>query len=163
MVNYRVNWQTGATSEHGYRRRVHSYAELPDLEAREARIKPFHARAKMDHLIAAALNAEGFPTARGQPFTKDLVWMLREGWQLLSVQPKRASLLRHEDGSYTVAGAAQVLGVYPGTIYAWLDNEKLKGHQLGKATPWKIPLADEDIAHRRSTLERAKRSKKEAL
>lgn len=163
MLHYRVNWQTGASSEHSYRRSVRSYDDHPDRAALEARLKELHAETKMDHEMAAALNAEGFKTARGQAFSKNLVWMLRAKWGLPSVQATPASRLRFDDGSYTVQGVAQLLGVFPGTIYTWLNKGKLKGHQLTKATSWKIPLSDEDIAYWQSYISRVNRSKKEAL
>jgi len=162
MVCFRVNWQTGATSEHAYRRRVQSYREHPDLEALEVRVRQLHGEDKMDHEMAEVLNAEGFTSARGRPFNNQLIWLLRKQWSLPTVQPKRSTRLQWEDGSYTVEGAAQVLGVFPGTVYKWLRQGKLQGHQLARGTPWKIGLTEEEIAQWRAYVKRVRRSNKEA-
>lgn len=161
-VWFRVNWQTGATREHTYRRRVRSYAEHAELEALEQRLRQLHGHVKMDHEIAAALNAEGFRTTRGGDFSGQVVWLLRQRWKLPAVEPKRASRLGWEDGAYTVEGAAQALGVFPGTIYKWLRMGKLEGHQRAKGMSWEIYLEEEDLAAWRSYVERVRRSKREA-
>ena len=80
-VWFRVDWQTGATREHTYRRRVRSYAEHAELEALEQRLRQLHGHVKMDHEIAAALNAEGFRTTRGGDFSGQVVWLLRQRWK----------------------------------------------------------------------------------
>ena len=57
--------QTGATSEHAIRRRVHTYRDHFDLEPLRQRVAALNAAGKMDKEIAAVLNREGFVAARG--------------------------------------------------------------------------------------------------
>ena len=52
---------------------------------------------------------------------------------------------RWEDGSYSVQGAANAIGVSPGTIYKWLKTERINGEQTRKGTPWRIFLSDREI------------------
>ena len=70
--------------------------------------------------------------------------------------------MRLEDGTYSVEGAAQAIGVFPGTIYKWLRTGRLEGHQLRKGTPWKVHLTPEDINELQNYVKRVRRSKKEA-
>jgi DNA invertase Pin-like site-specific DNA recombinase len=161
-VWFQINWQTGATSEHWYARRVISYEDYADLELVEQRVRQLNAEQKMDAEIAAILNAEGFRTARGHPFSGPILWLLRERWDLPAVKPNGENPLRWEDGTYSVEGAAVVIGVFPGTIYKWLKTDLLQGYQLAKGMPWKIPLTEEQIASLKDYLERVRRSKKEA-
>jgi DNA invertase Pin-like site-specific DNA recombinase len=163
-VCFRVNWQTGATSEHEYRRRVQSYRDHPDREALEQRVRQLHTEEKLDREMADILNAEGFRTARGCSFSSELIWLLRKQWALPAVGPKKQeSTLRWEDGSFTVEGAAHILGVFPGTVYKWLLRGQMKGHQVARGTPWRICLNDEEISHWDAYIKRVRRSKKEAL
>ena len=83
---YQINWQTGASSEHRLRRKVMRLEEHPYLEALQQRLQALSDEQKMDAEIAAILNAEGFLTARAQPFTAHNVWRLRQLWQLSSIE-----------------------------------------------------------------------------
>jgi len=109
-VWFQVNWETGAISEHGYIRRVTSYADFVDTERLYQRIRELHAEQKMDEEIAATLNAEGFRTPHHQSFTSQLLWILRKELGLPSVIHQGFISERWEDGSYSVYGAAKALG-----------------------------------------------------
>ncbi|MBI3976808.1 MAG: recombinase family protein [Chloroflexi bacterium] len=141
---FQLNWQTGATSEHWLVRRVQAYPQHADLERLQARVRALNANEQLDDAIAAALNAEGFQTARGQAFTGGLIWILRKRWGIPTVNPAR-NPERWPNGSYSVQSAARVLGVYPGTIFQWLRRGRLQGRQLGPGLPWQIPLTDDQI------------------
>jgi excisionase family DNA binding protein len=160
-VWFQINWQTGATSEHWYTRRVRGYTDYADLEGLQQRVRELHAEQKMDDEIAATLNAEGFRTAHQQAFTGQLVWLLRKQWGLPTVNANVNTPARWEDGTYSVEGAAAALGVFPTTIYKWLRTGRIQGHQLAKGTPWKISLTDEQITSLRAYVQRVRRSKKE--
>jgi len=162
QVWFQINWQTGATSEHGYTRRVRGYTDYADLEGLQQRARELHAQRKMDDEIAATLNAEGFRTAHQQAFTGKLMWLLRKQWGLPAVKANGPYPLRWEDGAYSVEGAAAALGVFSSTIYKWLKSGLLHGHQLAKGMPWKISLTEEQITSLRAYVQRVRRSKKEA-
>lgn len=166
-VWFRVNWQTGATSEHWLRRRVQSYADHPQLEYLEQRVRELNAAQKMDEEIAAILNEEGVRPSRGRAFSGGLVWVVRQRWQIPTVKEngKEPNPLRWKDGTYSIEGVAKAVGVIMGTVYKWVREGRLAATQLTKGMPWKIKLTDEEIAslHERvRRVRRVKRSKKEA-
>jgi hypothetical protein len=163
-VWFQINWQTGATSEHWLTRNVSAYRDYADLARLQGRLRELNAAQKMDAEIAATLNAEGFQTAHGYPFTGQLVWRLRKKWGLptVSVKTTATNPPRWDDGTYSVEGAAAALGVFPGTVYHWLKVGRLEGHQLAKGMPWQIPLTDEEVDDLRVYVARARRSKMEA-
>lgn len=161
-VCFRIHWQTGAVTEHIYMRRVRSYAEHADWEALQRRVRQLHSEQKMDDEIAVVLNKEGFLTTKLEPFNSNSVWLIRKHLDLPPVIPTSSHPLRWEDGTYSVQGAAQELGVYPGTIYKWLATGCLEGHQQRKGTPWKIVLTSEKIESLQTYLLKARRSRSKA-
>jgi excisionase family DNA binding protein len=161
QVWVQINWQTGAVTEHWYKRRVISYDQHPDREALEQRLRQLHAQQKMDKEMAATLNEEGFETTTRQPFDVQTVWLLRQRWHLSAAKPNGPHPERWEDGTFSVEGAAAVLGVHPSTIYKWLRRGQLKGEQLGKGLPWKIPLTEQQIVEWQAYIAQHRRSKKQ--
>ena len=161
-VWFQINWQTGAVTEHWYKRCVRSYDEHPDLAEIEQRIRDLHGQQKLDDEIAAILTEEGFQTTKHTPFNSDAVWLLRKRLKLPSVIRQRSHPLRWEDGTYSIAGAAKELGVFPGTIYKWLKAGRLEGYQLRKGTSWKVILTEDKIEELHDHLNRVRRSKREA-
>jgi excisionase family DNA binding protein len=162
-VWFQINWQTGATSEHHYTRRVRSYADYVDLPQLEQRIRQLHAEGKMDEDIAATLNAEGFRPPHRQPFTSKLLWILRKQMGLPTVVHQGVLPDRWEDGAYSVIGAAKRLGVYTGTIYTWVYGGRLPATQVGKGTPYRISLDEDKIAELLIHLDQVRRSKRKAV
>lgn len=162
-VWFQIHWQTGALTEHWYTRRVRGYTDYADTERLYQRIRELHAEQKMDEEIAASLNAEGFQTPHHQPFTNKLLWILRKQLGLPSVIPQGFVPERWEDGTYSVEGAAKVVGVFKGTIYTWIYGGRLQAHQVSKGTPWKISLDEEKIASLQARLKSMNRSKEKAL
>jgi len=162
QVWFQINWQTEAVSEHGYKRRVPSYAAHADLAAIRQRVEQLHAEHKLDAEIAQALRAEGFLTTKGQPFNSRAIWFLRKQWGLPAVIPNGPHPPRWEDGSYSVEGVAEAIGVFPGTIYRWLKVGRLVGRQLQKGSPWQVLLTPEDINALKDHVRRVRRSRKAA-
>lgn len=160
---FQINWQTGATSEHWFIRPVVSYDEYADLEAVEQRVRELLIEHKKDPEIADILNAEGFRTARRQLFNNETVCTLRKRWGLLAARRSGPHPLQWEDDTYSVSGAAEVLGVTPGTIYNWLRSGRLEGYQPAKRMPWRIELTEEKIAALRAKRRPYNSSKREAL
>lgn len=161
QVWFQVNWQTGAVSEHWYKRRVSSYDNHADLELIEERVRQLHAQQKMDKEIAEVLNTEGFRTTLGQLFNGNAIWLLRKRWNLPSVNPTGSNPTQWDDGAYSVEGLAALLDVFPGTVYQWLRKGRISGRQLGKGTPWKLYLSQDDIDTLRQQIRRVNHSKKE--
>lgn len=164
---YQINWQTGATSEHRLRRKVMCNEEHPQLDALQQRMHELCDGNQQDAEIATLLNTEGFLTARAQPFTGKNVWCLRQQWQLPS--SKEAGNHHHppqwSDGTYSIAGVAEAVGVTVGTVFKWVRQARIQGQQLAKGMPWKISLTEGQILslqHYVKRVRRVKRSTREA-
>ena len=114
LVWMRITWQTGATSEHRLRRSVQGYAHYANTAELERRIRELNAAGMMDREIAAVLNAEGISTAHGTPrsWAKTSISAASVG---VSARSRSTAWMqthsRWPDGSYSVQGAADALGV----------------------------------------------------
>ena len=164
QVVMRIGWATGALSEHRLRRNVQAYdgyAQLPDLERR---IRELNAGQKLDAEIAGILNQEGFISARGLPFSSDLVHMLRHRWAIptVKINGKDCNPPRWSSGAYSVQGAAAVLGVTAQTVFKWIGRGRLKGRQLKKGMPWQIELEDEQVEALKAMIQRKSLPRKRA-
>lgn len=158
----KIVWQTEAVSEHWYNRRVRSYDEYAFSERIYQRIRELHAQGKLDDEIATELTAEGLQGPKGCVFSHGTIWLLRQKMQLPAVVPTGTHLpAQWEDGVYSVQGAAEAIGVYPGTIYKWLKTGRVHGRQIQKGMPWKVFLSEAAITLLRNYVQRARRSKKE--
>lgn len=164
QVWMRIIWQTGATSEHLLQRRVNSYAECATAEQLEQRVRDLNAEGRMDREVAEVLNAERIMSARGVPFRGETVHLLRKQWGIRTakINGGDANPARWPDGSYSVQGVAEALGITAQTVFKWLRKGRLAGQQLVKGQPWQIQLADEQIAVLRMQVRRTTRSRKEA-
>jgi hypothetical protein len=143
QVWIKILWQTGAVSEHSMPRPVQSYnSDYSDLDYLRKRIFQLNAQGLMDKQVAAALNEEGVVSARRRPFTYENVWLLRQRWGLPAVKlnPTGSNPSRWPDGSYSVQGAAAVIGVTPQVIFKYLAKGLLKGRQIAKGNLGKSTL-----------------------
>ncbi len=146
----KIVWQTGAISEHWYDRRVRSYDEYTLSNRIYQRIRELHDQGKIDDEIAAQLTAEGLYGPKGCEFTKGTIWLLRQKMGLPATSPNGPLPAQWEEGIFSVQGAAEAVGVYPGTIFKWLRTGRIHGEQLRKATPWKVYLSPSEIVELRS-------------
>ncbi len=162
-VWFQINWQTGAVSEHTYVRRVRSYTDYANREQLDRRIRELHAEQKHDREIAEALNGEGFQTTKCGPFSGKTIWLLRKELGLPTIRANGPHPLQWEDGTYSVEGAAQAVGVTVGAIHKWLRNGRLVGYQLHKGAPWHISLTEEQITELQAYVGRVRRSRREAV
>jgi DNA invertase Pin-like site-specific DNA recombinase len=164
MVWVRVLWQTGAATEHWVMRYTQSYKESAHTDQLEKRIRDLNAAGSMDAQIAAALNAEGLPNSRGGTFDHGTIHLLRQRWGIPTVKINGISENppRWPDGSYSVQGAAQSLGVTAQTIFKWLSKGRIQGRQLTRGQPWQIDLADSEIQQLRDQVRRTNPSRKTA-
>jgi DNA invertase Pin-like site-specific DNA recombinase len=160
----KILWQTGATSEHAFVRRVRAYRDTADLDGLRRRIADLNGAGAMDKEVANVLNQDGFLTARGGAFTGGNVWLLRNRWSIPTVKINgvEANPPRWADGRWSVQGAATELGATPQTIFHYLARGLLVGHQLAKGQPWQIDLSPEQIDRLRAHVQRMRRSRKEA-
>ena len=117
QVWVRIVWQTGAVTEHRLQRQVRAYAEYADLERLEQRVRDLNSAGNMDHEIATILNSEGLATARGLPFSGEVVHLLRKRWEITTVKINGNGFnpARWPDGSYSVQGAVSPATVAIGT------------------------------------------------
>jgi DNA invertase Pin-like site-specific DNA recombinase len=165
QVCIRIVWQTGAVSEHRLRRRVQGYDDHADLDQLEQRVRTLNAEGRMDGEVAEVLNAEGFVSAHGTAFDHGLVHLLRKRWDIPTVkingvEPNPA---RWPDGSYSVQGAAQALGITVQTVFKWLKRGWLSGHQLARGMPWQVTLEDARLPELRALAQRNRPSRRKVL
>lgn len=166
QVWVKIHWQTGATTEHGVRRRVQDYRRYADRERLEQRVRELNAEHKMDAEIAACLNEEGFVSAQGRPFQGGVIHLLRQRWQIPTVKINgtyQENPRQWPDGSYSVRGVAEALEISPVTVFVWLRRGRLPGEQLAKGMPWQIRLSEERIAELKQQVRRIGRFNKEVL
>jgi hypothetical protein len=124
-----------------------SYREHGSAERLQARLGQLHADRRTDVQVAAVLNAEGYRTSSGQPFRGKNVWYLRQLWGLPSEQTDEMTSdgLRWSDGSYTVRGVMQAVGVSKATVHRWLAQGRLQGGHLGPHRLWRMQLTSSQL------------------
>jgi DNA invertase Pin-like site-specific DNA recombinase/uncharacterized protein YndB with AHSA1/START domain len=167
-IRYRIVWQTGAMTEGSVRRNVHRYADYPRWAELEARVRALNALEKTDAEIAAVLNEEGFPSARGRRFSGHQVWLLRQHFQVPATKENGndPNPPCWRDGTYSVKGLAEAVGVAVGAVYHWARRGQVSGHQSAKGMPWKLSITSADIEDLKRYVQRVRRTKrshKEAL
>jgi hypothetical protein len=164
---FKINWQTGATTEHWIKRRTTSYQEQADLEQLQARVRTLNAEGKPDDEIAATLAKEGYRTTKGGEITKLSVCHMRKIWRIRANRQYEDghNPQRWEDGTYSVQGAAEAIGVKASTVHRWLQGGLLDARQSGKGGAWKIRLTEEQISCLREYARQpqAKRQRKKLL
>lgn len=160
----RIIWQTGAASEHWVQRRVQGYAQHADQDRLRERIAELNRLKKLDAEIAAILNREEFLTAHGPPFSGKMIHLLRKKWEIptVKINGSAANPAQWSDGSYSVQGAAAMIGITPQTIFDWLRKGWVTGRQLTKGMPWQISLSPDQAVVLRARARRTTRFAGEA-
>ena len=163
-VSLRVTWQTGCVSEHIVRRRVQSYSIFTPTNRLEKRIRQLAMSGMFDREIAENLNKEQFVSARGVPFQSNNVHLLRKrfGIRTAKINGIENNPARWPDGTYSIKGAAEALGITTQTVFKWLHKGRLTGKQNRPGQPWKIQLSPAKIRALKSRVRRIKQSKTEA-
>ncbi len=143
---------------------MQSYAGCASADQLKRRVRELNAEGRMDHEVAQVLNAKRIMSARGVPFRGETVHLLRKQWGIRTAKINGAdpNPPRWPDGSYSVQGAAEALGVTAQTVFKWLRKGCLVGRQLAKAQPWQISVTDEQIAALRAPAQRSSPSNMEA-
>jgi hypothetical protein len=164
---FKINWQTGATTEHWIKRRTTSYREHADLEPMQARVRTLNAEGKTDNEIAAMLASEGYRTTKGGQINSVSVYRMRKCWGICANRQYEdgRNPQKWEDETYSVQGAATVIGVKASTMHRWLRGGLLDARQSGKGGAWKIRLTAEQISCLREYAQQpqAKRQRKTLL
>jgi DNA invertase Pin-like site-specific DNA recombinase/ribosomal protein L34E len=138
-----VLWHTGATSE------VRVPRPRPGCRTPEAarrRIQEL-AQSMSDDQIAATLNAEGLPTAKGGAWNQARVRVVRSKWRIASQKPyPPRQILPRNQGCCSATEAAAQLRVSPGMICEWYRRGRLVGYQERKRTGVWVRLTAADLA-----------------
>ena len=123
---------------------MQSYRAHADADRIRNRIIELNGAQKMDEEIATILNDEGLRTAHGPAFSGNMVHVLRKRWGITTVKINgtAANPQRWSDGSYSVQGTAEILGITSQTIFDWLR----KGWALGPAARQGYAVANFFIA-----------------
>jgi hypothetical protein len=82
-------------------------------------------------------------------------------WFIFSASVGRSRRSR-SNGSYSVQGAAALLGITPQTIFDWLRKGWLRGQQLARGMPWQISLSPQQAEALRGRVRRTNRFNGEA-
>jgi DNA invertase Pin-like site-specific DNA recombinase len=106
-VTVHLHWSLGTVTEHRLRRPVRAWDQLASTAEVRQRLEAWQAAGWPSRRMAAELNAAGYPTPQGKPFTAESVRQLRARWGLGAQQAspsqgiagKRAEAGREHRGS----------------------------------------------------------------
>jgi DNA invertase Pin-like site-specific DNA recombinase len=159
QVWLQINWQTGATTQQWVPRHITRYGERTDVERLRQRLHALKATGLHDRAIAARLNTEDFCTGTGGPFTQGIIWSLRKRWGIAVARPVRTRgvQLQWPDGSYTLAGVADAVGVHLRTVHTWVARGMLETRQVYRRGPLKIAVSAEQLRALREYVARVRR------
>lgn len=136
-----LHWTSGARSRLVVSRPVRAYRALGRYPQLIERLRALAAERLTDKQIAARLEAEGLRPARGRHFHPKSIWLLREehgiGAGSLTPPPVRTGTRR-----FTVHGLARELRIFPGTVYHWLLDGRLRSTQSTPGAAHVIDLTD---------------------
>ncbi|HKX31567.1 MAG TPA: hypothetical protein VJ302_28020 [Blastocatellia bacterium] len=157
-VWFKINWRTGATTEHRIKRRTGSYREQADVESLRRRIGELNADGKHDPEIAVILKAEGYRTARGGEISHYGVCRLRHRWGIRANRAYEAGYnpQKWDDGTFSVRGAALAIGIAESAVHVWLRRGLLRRTQSVKGAPWRITLTEEEVSRLREYAEQSR-------
>jgi excisionase family DNA binding protein len=155
-----IHWQSGARTVHDIARLWVSYQAYSGSDRLQERLCQLHAERQTDAQMAATLNAEGYHTPSGRRFRGKNVWYLRQLWGMPGERASEMTSdgLRWANGSYTVRGLGQALGVPKSTVHRWLKQGRIEGAHLAPGRLWRIQLTDAQIHALRGQVSRATRT-----
>ncbi len=162
QVWLQINWQTGARTEQWTPRRISRYRDQAGIENLRQRLHALKSEGLTDEIIATRLSAEGYTTSQGDALTGGAVWYLRQRWQIASARQERQQGSRQQwpDGSYTLAGAAEIIGVHCRTVHTWIERGMIVPSQAYKGGALKIALSKEQIETLRDYVVRVRRPRR---
>ncbi|MGH7105294.1 MAG: recombinase family protein [Acetobacteraceae bacterium] len=140
-----IVWSGGATTTH--------IVKCPPLGWRSqtdgrviARLREL-AQRHPDHQIAERLNAEGWRTRTGKPWTYTRVHSMRKQHGIATACPLHTrAVTQRADGLVPARAAAQRLGVSPSLLHVWVRHGVLMYDQRRSASRVWVRLTDDDIA-----------------
>ncbi len=162
QVWLQINWQTGATTQQWVQRRLTRYDERGNVDTLRQRLQGLKAMGMKDQAIATRLSEAGYTTSQGGLLTAGAVWYLRKRWGITSARQERqqGSRRQWQDGSYTLAGVAEVIGVHIRTVHTWIQCGMIVPSQAYKGAPLKIALSAEQIETFRAYVARVRRPRR---
>ena len=165
QVWLQLNWQTGAITQQWVTRQVTRYHDVGNLDDLRQRLQTLKAAGMPDQAIATQLNAEGYRASHGGPLTTSSIGYLRQRWGIESACQERKIAPRPcwRDGSYTLQGAAAVLGVHPRTVHTWIDRGLVETQQAYPGGPLKILLSEARIQELRAYVAQVRRLRRDPL
>jgi hypothetical protein len=89
LLKVHLHWRGGVVTEHETTRALHAWQQLPHWAELRQRLHALRADGQEAEAIAAALNAEGLRTLRGQSFTAANVRQLLSRWPVGKRRKKR--------------------------------------------------------------------------
>jgi DNA invertase Pin-like site-specific DNA recombinase len=141
----RIGWKSGAWTELRVRRPATAdHARTPAAVLERLRAG---AQRLPDERLAAALNAEGFTTRQGLPWTAARVQRLRTYHRIPTACPAMPpSGAPRGDGLLPARAAAALLGVAPSALGHWRKWGFLHAEQRGPGAPLWVRLTPWDVA-----------------
>jgi DNA invertase Pin-like site-specific DNA recombinase len=137
-----IRWHTGATTSLDIPRPRRG---TPPATAVANRLRQLVSHLTDDQ-IAEQLNAEGFPTATGLPWTLDRVRAVRRKHKIPTACPLgSANSSPRGDGLLKAAQVAKRLAVHPSMIALWFRQGLISGHQRKPGGYLWIRLNDDDL------------------
>lgn len=138
----RVRWYTGATTTLDVPRPPHGTPPAAQVANRLRQLAQHHP----DDQIAELLNAEGFPTATGLPWTIERVRAVRRKHQIPTACPiGTASPGPRGDGLVKSGEVARRLDIHPCMISHWFQQGLVTGHQRQPGGWLWIRFTDQDL------------------
>jgi DNA invertase Pin-like site-specific DNA recombinase len=139
-----VRWRTGATTSLDVPRPRHG---PPPAAAVANRLRQLVTHFTDDQ-IAERLNAEGFLTASGLPWTLDRIRAVRRKHKIPTACPLASPKPGPRgDGLLNAAQVAQQLGVHPCMVSLWFHQGLLSGIQRKPKSPLWIRFTPDDLYH----------------
>jgi len=137
-----IRWQTGAVTSLTVPRPRHG---TPPALSVANRVRQLAAQLP-DHLLAEKLNAEGFPTATGLPWTIERVRTVRRKHKIPTACPYITPVKGPRgDGLIKVGDAARRLGVNRSMITDWFHQGFIHGVQRRPGSALWVRLNQEDL------------------
>jgi DNA invertase Pin-like site-specific DNA recombinase len=150
-----VRWQGGAVEDLRADIPLPPFEKIRYPEAMVDRVRTL-AKSLTDTQIVAALNREGVLSAKGRPFTRNIVSWIRYRYQ---IEPPRLRGL----GERTVNEVADHFGVRPSVVYYWIAHGVLGVRQTEAGKTYWITLNAEKEAELRSWIANSNRIKPQPI
>jgi Recombinase/Recombinase zinc beta ribbon domain len=139
-VGVAIHWKGGQVTQHSCRRRIHSYADLPDHEELRQRVVYWRRQGCSAAVIATKLTEEGFrPPKRGDRFTVGMAMRLLHKYDL-GAEYHQADLL--EKNEWRAPDLARKVGIGRKRMNVWIRRGWVHARQTLIYKHWLI-WADE--------------------